>query len=114
MKVLVTGAAGFIGYHVTKRLIREGHDVVAIDSLNEYYDVSLKYGRLEELGIKADEISPGIISTGQNGLRFSLVNICHKSDLERIISEENPRCNLSSRRPGRRPVFPQSSSRIYR
>jgi UDP-glucuronate 4-epimerase len=98
MKVLVTGAAGFIGYHVTKRLIREGHDVVAIDSLNEYYDVSLKYGRLEELGIKADEISPGIISTGQNGLRFSLVNICHKSDLERIISEENPDaiCHLAA------------------
>jgi len=49
MKYLVTGSAGFIGYHVTKRLIDEGHHVVAIDNINNYYGKELKYSRLEKL-----------------------------------------------------------------
>lgn len=46
MKYLVTGAAGFIGFHVSKRLLEAGHQVVGIDNLNDYYDVSLKQARL--------------------------------------------------------------------
>lgn len=46
MKFLVTGAAGFIGYHVTERLLADGHQVVGIDNMNNYYDVSLKQARL--------------------------------------------------------------------
>ncbi|QET67034.1 NAD-dependent epimerase [Citrobacter werkmanii] len=49
MKYLVTGAAGFIGFHVSKRLLEAGHQVVGIDNLNDYYDVSLKQARLELL-----------------------------------------------------------------
>ncbi|WP_435274802.1 NAD-dependent epimerase [Psychrobium sp. nBUS_13] len=49
MKFLVTGAAGFIGFHVSKRLCEAGHDVVGIDNLNDYYDVNLKLARLSEL-----------------------------------------------------------------
>ncbi|MPW28723.1 SDR family NAD(P)-dependent oxidoreductase [Agarivorans sp. B2Z047] len=49
MKYLVTGAAGFIGFHVAKRLCEEGHEVVGIDNLNNYYDVNLKLARLERL-----------------------------------------------------------------
>jgi UDP-glucuronate 4-epimerase len=49
MKLLVTGAAGFIGYHTAKRLLERGDDVVGLDSLNEYYDVTLKHARLAEL-----------------------------------------------------------------
>ncbi|MDU1874191.1 NAD-dependent epimerase [Citrobacter sp.] len=49
MKYLVTGAAGFIGFHVSKRLLEAGHQVVGIDNLNDYYDVSLKQARLEQL-----------------------------------------------------------------
>ncbi len=49
MKFLVTGAAGFIGFHVAKRLCNEGHEVVGIDNLNNYYDVNLKLARLEQL-----------------------------------------------------------------
>jgi UDP-glucuronate 4-epimerase len=48
-KVLVTGAAGFIGYHLSKRLLENGFNVTAIDNLNSYYDVSLKEARLEKL-----------------------------------------------------------------
>ena len=51
MKILVTGAAGFIGSYVCKRLLDRGDVVVGLDNINTYYDVSLKYGRLSTLGI---------------------------------------------------------------
>jgi len=51
MKVLVTGAAGFIGYHLCEKLVALGHTVVGLDNLNSYYDVTLKLSRLERLGI---------------------------------------------------------------
>ena len=53
MKFLITGVAGFIGFHVCKRLLDENTDieVVGLDNLNSYYDVNLKFGRLQELGI---------------------------------------------------------------
>ena len=51
MKILVTGTAGFIGFHLAKRLLERGDKVVGIDNINDYYDINLKYGRLNELGI---------------------------------------------------------------
>lgn len=53
-KILVTGAAGFIGYHLCKKLISIGHEVVGIDNINDYYDVNLKFGRLKQLGVDKD------------------------------------------------------------
>ena len=50
MKVLVTGAAGFIGYHLVVQLLADGHQVVGIDNLNDYYDVELKHARLADIG----------------------------------------------------------------
>ncbi len=49
MKYLVTGAAGFIGFHVSQRLCEAGHQVIGLDNLNDYYDVNLKTARLKEL-----------------------------------------------------------------
>jgi UDP-glucuronate 4-epimerase len=49
MKIILTGAAGFIGYHVAQKLLQEGHDVTGIDNLNDYYDVNLKKDRLSLL-----------------------------------------------------------------
>jgi UDP-glucuronate 4-epimerase len=49
VKILVTGAAGFIGFHTAKRLLAQGHEVVGLDNLNEYYDVTLKNARLAQL-----------------------------------------------------------------
>ena len=57
MKILVTGAAGFIGFYVSKVLLTKGHKVVGIDNINDYYDVNLKYSRLNDLGILNDEAS---------------------------------------------------------
>jgi len=55
MKILVTGTAGFIGYHLAKKLLDRGDTVVGIDNINDYYDVNLKQARLEELGIKGTD-----------------------------------------------------------
>ena len=56
MRVLVTGTAGFIGYHTAKYLLERGDDVTGIDSINDYYDLRIKYGRLNEMGITKDKI----------------------------------------------------------
>ena len=55
MKILVTGAAGFIGYHVCKSLLEKSHNVVGLDNINDYYDTKLKFDRLKELGISEEE-----------------------------------------------------------
>ncbi len=57
MKILITGAAGFIGYHLSRRLIREDMQVVGLDNLNNYYSVNLKYARLEQLGIQREGLN---------------------------------------------------------
>ncbi len=64
--VLVTGMAGFIGFHLARRLVRQGARVVGLDNLNDYYDPQLKLGRLRELGITAtpDFSAPAVSSDG--------------------------------------------------
>ncbi|MGP0834112.1 NAD-dependent epimerase [Serratia sp. CY85251] len=95
MKFLVTGAAGFIGYHVAERLLTAGHQVIGIDNLNDYYDVGLKMARLDRLADKpgfrfikldladregmaalfAEHQFQRVIHLGaQAGVRYSLVN----------------------------------------
>ena len=59
MKILVTGAAGFIGFYLAEKLISLGHSVTGIDNINDYYDVNLKYARLLHSGIKREEIEYG-------------------------------------------------------
>jgi len=56
MKILVTGTAGFIGYHLAKRLLERGDEVVGLDNINDYYDVNLKCARLQDTGIQQQNI----------------------------------------------------------
>ena len=55
--ILITGSAGFIGFHLAQHLIELGHNVIGLDNLNNYYDVNLKFARLEQLGISRDNAS---------------------------------------------------------
>ena len=54
MKILVTGAAGFIGYHLVKTLMEDNHEVIGLDNINDYYSTNLKFDRLMELWIYKD------------------------------------------------------------
>ena len=63
MKILVTGTAGFIGYHLAKKLLERGDEVVGLDNINDYYDVNLKYARLNELGINKDNLGSEVLTS---------------------------------------------------
>lgn len=65
-KILITGIAGFIGFHVAKKLIANGHEIIGIDNLNNYYSPQLKKNRLRELGLKTDELKENEIIKAQN------------------------------------------------
>ena len=76
MKILVTGAAGFIGFHLCKKLLDLGHKVVGLDNINEYYDVNLKYARLKELGVSESEIHYNKSrNSNSHGDRLQFINI---------------------------------------
>jgi UDP-glucuronate 4-epimerase len=75
MKILLTGSAGFIGYHLTKRLLENGHEVTGIDSINSYYDVNLKYDRLLDLGINKELIKENISVESSRYLAFKFFQL---------------------------------------
>lgn len=86
MKVLVTGIAGFIGFHVAKRLLSEGYYVVGIDNLNDYYDVQLKKDRLKELGVIE---SNQTWESSNSGLSFIKMDLQEKDALLNLFSENS-------------------------
>ncbi|HKL38313.1 MAG TPA: NAD-dependent epimerase/dehydratase family protein, partial [Bacteroidales bacterium] len=76
MKVLITGTAGFIGYHLALRLLERGDEVVGLDSINDYYDPDLKKNRLRQLGIEDAGRQEGPVqSTRYSNHRFIQMNL---------------------------------------
>lgn len=90
MKILVTGAAGFIGFHLVRSLCKKGETVFGIDNVNDYYPASLKYARLAECGIAEHEIVQGhtVQSTLYPNYRFSRIDICDKTRLDVLFECE--------------------------
>ncbi|MFD0987456.1 NAD-dependent epimerase [Methyloligella solikamskensis] len=77
MKILVSGAAGFIGFHTAKSLLARGDEVIGLDNLNDYYDVSLKEARLDQL-------------EGQPGFTFHKLDLADREGMEALFAETRP------------------------
>ncbi|MCH7399130.1 NAD-dependent epimerase [Belliella sp. DSM 107340] len=91
MKYFITGTAGFIGFHLTNALIKRGDEVFGVDNINDYYDVNLKYNRLEEAGISKEEVAFGKVvkSKKLQGYSFMQLDIADKNQLLDIFKNEN-------------------------
>ncbi len=108
MKILITGTAGFIGFHLAKRVLQLGHEVIGIDNINDYYSVDLKYARLEESGIRRQEIEhesnsdseiPVLVQSVKfPNYRFAKIDITERKRLNHLFETENIDvvCNLAA------------------
>ncbi len=100
MKILITGTAGFIGFHLAKRLLERGDEVVGIDNINDYYDVNLKYARLAETGIsrEAEKWHTPVRSTKYSGYAFVRMNLEDRDQLMALFEKEkfDNVCNLAA------------------
>ena len=89
-KYLVTGTAGFIGFHLANALLEKGKEVVGLDNINDYYDVNLKYARLKEAGIDRDDVEWGRSAQSRkySGYRFIRMNLGDKEGIMELFRNE--------------------------
>ena len=90
MKVLVTGAAGFIGYHVAKKLAEQGFEVIGLDNINDYYVVRLKFARLADSGIRKEKIKTGewVQSDKFPNYRFVPLDLTDREGISSLFGKE--------------------------
>jgi len=102
MKILVTGAAGFIGFHLCTVLLKQGHQIVGLDNINDYYDVNLKYARLNELGISRTDaevfLNKSESSIYKRNLFFTRMNLEDREELPSLFKDHkfDVVCNLAA------------------
>jgi UDP-glucuronate 4-epimerase len=100
MKILVTGTAGFIGFHLAKKLLAQGHEVIGLDNINDYYDVNLKYARLSQTGIDKKTINYNQVveSTLDANYRFVQLKLEDRDNLNTLFRQEkfDRVCNLAA------------------
>ncbi len=89
MKILVTGAAGFIGFHVARRLLERGDTVLGVDSINDYYDPELKFARLAELGVgrAAESWGSPVVSSKYEGFTFIRLKLEDRTAMEGVFAD---------------------------
>ena len=91
-KILITGAAGFIGFHLSKCLCDNGHQIVGLDNINHYYDPRLKLDRLKELGIDknlVEDYNQVVKSTKWKNFSFIKLNLEDRENLPKLFDEQN-------------------------
>jgi UDP-glucuronate 4-epimerase len=90
MKLLITGSAGFIAYHLTKRLAEEKHDIVCIDNINDYYDIALKYARLRVLGFSnPNTLSAELTQSDRyTNLQFGKIDLIDSAKIHALFQNE--------------------------
>ncbi|OBQ55582.1 NAD-dependent epimerase/dehydratase family protein [Tamlana sp. s12] len=100
--ILVTGAAGFIGFHLCKSLLKKGYNIVGLDNINDYYDINLKFSRLKELGFDQKDTTcfNKITESEIYGSRMSFIrmNLEDRTELPKLFSKFtfNSVCNLAA------------------
>ncbi len=95
MQVLITGSAGFIGYYLSKSLSAKGIEVLGIDSINNYYDVSLKKARLKECGIRTGVYGEECESELYPNYKFCQIDICDRKSLEKLFQSRHFDCVIN-------------------
>ncbi|MEX0647515.1 MAG: NAD-dependent epimerase [Balneolaceae bacterium] len=89
MNILITGTAGFIGYHLAERLLKDNHQVTGLDHLNDYYDINLKYDRLKNHGIDAEGKEQGLYkSSTHDGYQFFKADLQDKKSVLELFESE--------------------------
>lgn len=89
-RILITGVAGFIGFHLARKLVEIGYEVIGLDNINSYYEPKLKFDRLEELGIdqmEAEKFAKTCVSSKNDNFRFIRLSIEDRVELPKVFQK---------------------------